>query len=928
MPTTEVLQKLRPDRDLQCYFERPSAIAALSGASASGFNVSGAWRQQFDWTVVEWNRDNVFEHPAFRNLPDGDLSGLTLTYDETRTNCIGMDSDLFATVDWPSLRIWASSSGVERLYKVPLKNYATALEGSYQCAAAEFYLTGTVTANDYIGLAFLSDHVGHQLYFDDTISTTLDVLVAAVNASTTGMQAHKIGTTGIRLVYAGPGQTEAASTSGVNGNRVGIYTLNSGSGTMSWNIASQKMSGGTSPSKWRVALPFAGLQGAIVPNAGETADNTLHTVPPSAVRRMRWTYAAAMQESAFERSEFEVAITSWTVTGTNRNYRIAGPGSRRINDDDLKSITYSGVWTPQRPFNFSDGTIRYTTAHGAALTCTYHVPQGHELFLGSRYVDLGCEISVVVDTSTARVIDMKIPAEDVLCRVSLGKLGAGDHTVTITHNGLDGKYFYFDFLEVAIPADTLPVFEAQPKLTLATDWDTDHSIALAPERTAWMIHSLGFEGRVNHYVGALWFYELVCAGNVYASATVTFSGAPVASSITTLSIGRVDQPLIAPTVLQHLNLVGDTAESVAKAFEFQLNNGYTAIWAHAASNVLTIYARRMGGDGNQVSLAAAATGSFSAVCSGAALANGFDGAWHTDVAAGTKLNRAVRDWTRSFFAAVHGYGMDAVAAFSTELQHGDPSADAGIAQRYPSGNAVTLNTPAIQTNFSPASSAFWKYVHLEMATVMQEAGVQPYLQFGEVQWWYFPDDGSGLPFYDAYTKQRFLTEFGRAIDVITNSSVLPSAYPDEADLLPRLIGEFTSGIMSFVRATISNCRFEVLYPPDVNGTPFNRAVNFPSTYWTPSALDCLKTESFTYTYSRNLDLSRSSMEFGKAFGFSPSKRSHLVGISDPIAAWVKEAGMAQGEGVESVVLFALDQFCLIGYSSPIDGGVRRSISMA
>ena len=31
MPATEVLQKLRPDRDLQCYFERPSAIAALSG---------------------------------------------------------------------------------------------------------------------------------------------------------------------------------------------------------------------------------------------------------------------------------------------------------------------------------------------------------------------------------------------------------------------------------------------------------------------------------------------------------------------------------------------------------------------------------------------------------------------------------------------------------------------------------------------------------------------------------------------------------------------------------------------------------------------------------------------------------------------------------------------------------------------------------
>src|SRR5689334_24722350 len=104
-----ILEKLRPDRDLQCYFERPSAVAALSATSSAGFSVSGAWRQQFDWAVVEWNRDNVFEHPAFRPLPDGDFSGLRLSYDETRLNCISMDSDLYPTVDWPNLRIWANA---------------------------------------------------------------------------------------------------------------------------------------------------------------------------------------------------------------------------------------------------------------------------------------------------------------------------------------------------------------------------------------------------------------------------------------------------------------------------------------------------------------------------------------------------------------------------------------------------------------------------------------------------------------------------------------------------------------------------------------------------------------------------------------------------------------------------------------------------
>ncbi len=38
---SETIDKLRADRDLQCYFFRPSAIAALSNAGSTGFNGSG-----------------------------------------------------------------------------------------------------------------------------------------------------------------------------------------------------------------------------------------------------------------------------------------------------------------------------------------------------------------------------------------------------------------------------------------------------------------------------------------------------------------------------------------------------------------------------------------------------------------------------------------------------------------------------------------------------------------------------------------------------------------------------------------------------------------------------------------------------------------------------------------------------------------------
>src|SRR5438270_4760075 len=146
----EILEKLRPDRDLQCYFLRPSSVAALSETTPNSFVVSGTWRQQFDWAVIEWNRDNVFEHPAFRSLPDGDLSGLTLTYEEARDNCIALDSDLYPTVDWPNLRIWADDGTGEKIYKVRLKDHAIPVEGAYQAATVQFQLSGTATAGDYV----------------------------------------------------------------------------------------------------------------------------------------------------------------------------------------------------------------------------------------------------------------------------------------------------------------------------------------------------------------------------------------------------------------------------------------------------------------------------------------------------------------------------------------------------------------------------------------------------------------------------------------------------------------------------------------------------------------------------------------------------------------------------------------------------------
>jgi hypothetical protein len=908
MPAT--LQKLQPDGDLQCYFFEPSAIAALSSTSATGFTVSGTWRQQFDWAVIEWNRDNVFEHPAFRSLPDGDLSGLTLSYQETRENCIPLDSDLYATVNWPTLRVWANPGSGEQIYQIPLTSYATPSEGSYQSATVQFTLGGTVTAGDYVGIAFLSEHYPYLMNVGDTLAYAIQNIVAGINAFSSTMQASATGAT-VTITYLGTG-LPTNSTTGANGNIIGAYTYVSGSQTEQWDAPSRLFSGGASPSKWQITLPFATL-----------TDPVLGGVPATAIRKLRWTYAAALQVGAFVRSEFQVVVSNWTVTGTGQGYSIAGPGSQRIQDDS-NQVQYTGTWTTEGG-NYSGGTIHSTSVTGSSISCTYTSSQDHSLYLGTRLVDPGTLISIVVDAGSPFTVNLNVPSEDVLIRTLLGQLTSGTHTVTITQAGDTGTYFYFDFLEIAILSTTLPTETVERSLAAATDWDTNHSLALAPERTAGMIYALGFRARVNHYAGALWFYELNCVGQQYASATVTFSGSPDPNLITQIILGTSGQPASTDSTIEHLNLIGDTTATLALAFALQLNNGYTAVWAQASGSQVTIYSRAMGSAGNAITLATSAnTTDLTITTSGSSLSGGVDGNWYTDLAVVPRMNRAARDWNQSYFTALAGYGFDATASFSMELGNGDPSTAAGIAQVYPDGVAVIVSTPALQTNFSPTSAAFWQQVYLDMATVLTASGLTPYLQFGEVQWWYFPDDGSGMPFYDAYTTSTFQTQYGQPMAVITSNTVDPTTVPQEAVFLPGLIGSFTAQMRSFVRATYPNCRFEVLYPPDVNAFPLTSVINYPTTDWTPANLNCLKTENFTFTAARDLDLCITSIDYADVYGFTPSERSHLVGISDPSTAWLKEVRLAQAEGIESVVLFALDQMCLVGYSLPLSTGMHRS----
>ena len=955
----EQIYKLTPNRDLQCFFNTPSAIASMSQSSESGFTLSGSWRHQFDWAVVEWNRDNVYEHPALRYLPDGDLSGIQLNYQEQRTNCVPFESNLFPTVDWPYLRVWATgSNGVEHVYFVPILLHAAPLPGErYESAAGVLSLTGSPRTGDDVGITMpvapASTGRPEQYYYytvqaGDSLASIAAGVAAAINASKLDFTATSQGTS-VRLVWYGAGAS--AGLTGANGNRIAVYGFTSAGATESWVIPSVTLSGGSFPSTYAVSLSFGSLLG--YQDQPGADPSTMVPIPTTNVRKLRWTWAADLQPGSFTRTEFQVLVSDWQVTGQNTLWEVAGPGSRRIEDDD-PTVSFNGNWSLQGPGNYSSGSIQLTQEYGDTATFSYSEGSEHSLFLGSRLLTNGAAISVSIDAQTTQSFNLALPAEDVLVRLPLGTVPAGVHTVVVKHDGptSGGPYSLFvDFLEICYPSTNLPDFGPQTQLSLATDYDTYHSQALPAERTAWMIQKLGFYGRVNHYMGALWFYELVMPGHVYESATITFAltGTTI-SGYTELVVGPSSIPQNQRTAIRHYNLPDDSPETVALGLANVINQGYTAIWASVVDNILTITNRQMTPRNLDLTntLAISVTpGSFAATLSSEILTGGSAGIpyddpetdaylypitqyWRTDTSAG--INRAARDWSQAFFTALKAYGMDGVASFSTELKNADPNAAIGLAQRRIDGTPVVVNTPAVQTNFSPASTAFWTQIYLEMATLQTNAGLTPYLQFGEVQWWYFPWNQEGeasvsMPFYDSYSQQQFTALYGKQISQILTNDADPADYPNEVVFLPSLIGNYTAAIQDAVRGVYPTSRFEVLYPTDTNATAFNQIINYP-TDWNPSSLTCLKTESFTYTYARNLDASLASMQTSAKKGFANGARSHLVGIGDVTSPWPKEVDLAQSQGMESVVLFALDQYCLVGYPLPPFIQQARSLRVA
>ncbi|MGC8884832.1 MAG: non-contractile tail sheath protein [Bryobacteraceae bacterium] len=302
-----------------------------------------------------------------------------------------------------------------------------------------------------------------------------------------------------------------------------------------------------------------------------------------------------------------------------------------------------------------------------------------------------------------------------------------------------------------MPSDVPDAPETRTDVAVATDYGTDHTWKLSPQRLVWALRKLGLVGEVDHYVSVFWWNQRKRSGGFFPSVTVTYGGAWADGDEAFLVIGG--------TTIGKSVFPADTVETIAAHFAYFINEVFVGVWAQASGGVLTITVRSPA-PAYSFSFSESHNSTNGTVTVSGSLTGGVMGDWVIDDTATPVLNRAARDWHADYFAELAAHGMSCVAAFSQELvlPPDDPPTAVWV-QRYPDGQPVQTATGfgGLYSSHCAFARPFRDYIqqaYEEIAALMEAASLTARLQFDEVLWWYF-QNASGMAFYDPYTTSRF-----------------------------------------------------------------------------------------------------------------------------------------------------------------------------
>jgi hypothetical protein len=701
--------------------------------------------------------------------------------------------------------------------------------------------------------------------------------------------------------------TITAARPGYDGNMIRLYDLHKNA-NLYFTPAVVQLAGGSSDATWRVSIDFS----------AEDADS---------LQKIWMTFAPKLADSAaYEDEEWEATFSNWSVDDPlgKRALKVAGQLSVRIEEND-SWVRYTGFWEWSPPQFFSQGRALRAAQANATATVETHCNATHDIYLGTR-LDFDCGIvEVRLDGGSPVQLDCyeeAAKARQVRRRV-FSNISAGQHSVEIRLTGTknaasQGFYYYFDFVECAVPSDVPEPPATHTDVGVACDYGTDHTYKLSPQRLVWAIRKLGLIGEIDHYVSVFWWNQRRRADGTFPSVTVTYGGSWAGGDEAFLTIGG--------TTIGKSVFPADTPDTIAAHFVYYINATFVGVWAEASGGVLTITVRSPA-PAYSFSFLESHTSAGGTVSVSGSLTGGVMGEWVIDDAVTPILNRAARDWHADYFSELGANDMTCVVAFSQELvlPPDDPPTAVWV-QRYPDGSPVATATGfgdelSNHCAFAPPFRDYIKQAYEEMADLMEAAGLTARLQFGEVLWWYLAN-ASGMAFYDAYTADRFQTAHGRALHTFLTPNDDPSvnSYVD-ADFLRETVKDHVDAIRSYILAAHPTAKFELLWPLDVNDPAtrqLNRYINLPAEWETKSGsgFDTFMIEGFQFAgIDRNLDKVRWMAGYPFEVLFWPrADCRYLMGLFNAGWPWQRDYLVGRRSRVGQIKIWAYDHFGLFGRS--------------
>ncbi|MFN3326642.1 MAG: hypothetical protein ACK5AZ_24370 [Bryobacteraceae bacterium] len=624
--------------------------------------------------------------------------------------------------------------------------------------------------------------------------------------------------------------------------------------------------------------------------------------------------------------EWQVKISNLNVTG-DRTLKVGGDAPR-IEEFDGR-CRYEGFWEDYR-YGAGWPTQWWSLGHAKrcapndaddhrAVTIRYSYPREHELYLGTWLGRDAGRIAVRIDGGAPAIHDVYLNDYNGLAAMKrlTAALPGGAHTVEIRalfdkHPSSTGYYFYFDYLWPLEPQDPPDPPKVYPDVSAAIDFDTDHGYKKPPAWHVWHLKQLGFLGHADVYMGVFWNNKRRRIEATYPNCTVS------------IGAWEVDQPLwvnVSGTTLYFSPGAGLATEDIAAHLRAMINVTFPGVWCTSDGGSIQIRSRAP-----SYTFTISASPQLSISQGTPPLDQpGAEGDWEMIDTISPVMTHGARNWIRDLAREFKQADIDSSFAFSMEC-YLPPMA---MAARYWDGEPVFLPIPSHQMHFGPRVRNYLKQMYKECADEIAAAGLPIVLQFGETQWWYFPN-ASGMPFYDDDTKAACQARYGRPLHRFLANTDSPNDDIESANFLRDRIWEYCAEVISYVRRFHPSAVFECLWPLDANqGKPapspefraLNMHVNLPNEWKTSGyGVKYFRAEGFDYdVWQKNARLMRQTLEFPLKLGRPASECMYLAGLYGPPDPPMREAyGMWRNRGFYSFCFWAFDQFCLNSRPLPLE----------